>query len=188
MDNDGVEELIINIGNHLLILKFTGEPNQHNYSIFYVKIGEKTQPGAGFLPSTIYDLNTDGKNDILLSLDIYPPRDFSYILVQDTVTSVAGNDLQIPCKFNLSQNYPNPFNPSTQVKVTVKEKSDIKVSAYNILGNEIKLLLNENLPTGEYVIQWDGKDNEGNDLSGGVYFIQMIAGSYQKTIKTILLK
>ena len=188
MDNDGVEELIINIGDHLLILKFTGEPNQHIYSIFYVKIGEKTQPGAGFLPSTIYDLNKDGKKDILLSLDIYPPPDISYILVQDTVTSVTDIDLQIPGKFNLSQNYPNPFNPSTEIKVIIEEQSDIKVLAYNTLGKEIRLLLNENLPAGEYTIQWDGKDNEGNDLPGGVYFIRMIARSYYKTIKTILLK
>jgi hypothetical protein len=188
MNNDGVEELIINIGDHLLILKFTGEPNRHSYSIFYVKIGEKTQPGAGFLPSTIYDLNNDGKKDILLSLDIYPPPDFSYILVQDTVTTSAGNDTQIPGKFSLTQNYPNPFNPSTQVKITVIEQHNIQVAVYNILGKEIKSLLNENLPTGEYAIQWYGKDNEGNDLSGGIYFIQMIAGDYQKTIKTILLK
>jgi len=188
MDNDGVEELIINIGDHLLILKFTGKPNRHSYSIFYAKIGENTQPGAHFLPSTIYDLNKDGKKDILLSLDIYPPPDFSYILVQDTVTRVADYDLQIPNKFNLSQNYPNPFNPSTQVKVTVKEQRNIQVAVYNILGKEIKLLLNEILSAGEYIIQWDGKGNEGNDLLGGVYFIQMIAGGYQKTIKTILLK
>ena len=44
------------------------------------------------------------------------------------------------------------------------------------------------LPTGEFTIQWDGKDNEGKDLTGGVYFIQMIVGNYHKTIKTILLK
>jgi hypothetical protein len=188
MDNDGVEELIINIGNHLLILKFTGRPNRHNYSIFYVKIGEKTQPGAEFLPSTICDLNYDGKKDILLSMDNYPLPDLSYILIQDTVTTITNNGLQLPGKFDLSQNYPNPFNPSTEIKVIVKEQSDINVLAYDILGKEIKLLLNENLPAGEYTIQWDGKDNEGNDLSGGVYFIQMIAGSYQKTIKTILLK
>ena len=188
MDNDGVEELVVNIGNHLLILKFSGNPNQHSYSLFYTKINEQTQPSALLLPSTIYDLNGDGKKDILLSLDIYPPPDISYILVQDTVTSVSDNDNRIFDKFDLSYNFPNPFNPSTQFKVTVKEPSNIKVAVYNILGKEIQLLLNENLPAGEYTIQWDGKDNEGNILSGGVYFIQMIAGSYHKTIKIIFLK
>lgn len=188
MDYDGVEDLVINIGNHLLILKFKGNPNQHNYSLFYAKIGEVTQPGGEFLPSTINDFNADGKNDLLLSFRIHPPPHTSYILIQDTVTSVANYDLQMPGNFSLSQNYPNPFNPSTQLKVGVHQQCDIKVSVYNILGKKIKLLLNENLPAGEYTVQWDGNDNEGNHLTSGIYFIQMIAGSYQKTIKTVLLK
>ena len=56
------------------------------------------------------------------------------------------------------------------------------------LGKEIKLLLEDFLPAGEYTIQWDGKDDKGNVLPGGVYFIQMKAGEYQQTIKTVLLK
>lgn len=188
MDNDGKEELVINIGNHLLILKFTGKPNQHSYDIFYAKIDEATQPVQFFLPSTIRDFNKDGRKDILLSMAIWPPPYLSYILIQDTVTSVADNVIYIPGDFNLSQNYPNPFNPSTKIKVSLKQQSEVNVDIYNILGKEIKTLLNENLPAGEYPIQWDGKDNEGNKLVGGVYFIRMIAGNYQKTIKTILLK
>jgi len=188
LDNDGKEELIINIGNYLLILKFTGKPNQHSYDIFYAKIGEATQPGAMFLPSTICDFNFDAKKDILLSMDIYPPTSMSYILIQDTLTSVIAEGQSVPNVFDLSQNYPNPFNPSTQLKVTVKEHRNIRVIIYNILGKEIKIMLNEKLPAGEHTIQWDGKDNDGNHLAGGVYFIQMIAGNYQKTIKTILLK
>lgn len=188
MDNDGKAELIINIGNYLLILKFTGKPNQHIYDIFYVKIDEATQPVQFFLPSTIRDFNKDGRKDILLSMAVWPPPYLSYILVQDTVTSVADNNLQIPDKFELSQNYPNPFNPSTEIKISVIEQRNIQIAVYNILGKEIKLLLNSNLPAGEYTIQWNGKDNEGHPFSGGVYFIQMIAGDYQKTIKTVLLK
>jgi hypothetical protein len=188
VDNDETEELVINLQDYLLILKFTGKPDQHNYSIFYAKIGEETQPSAIFLPPTIYDLNGDGKKDILLPMDIYPPPYISHILVQDKITSVAENNDKSFDKFDLSQNYPNPFNPSTQIKITVKEQNTIQVVVYNLLGKEIKLMLNENLPNGEYTIQWDGKDNEGNILTGGVYFIRMIAGNYQKTIKTILLK
>ena len=79
IDNDEKEELVINIGDNLFILKFTGKPNRHSYSIYYAKIGDATQPGALFLPSTIYDLNNDGKKDILLSMDDYPQPDFSYM-------------------------------------------------------------------------------------------------------------
>ncbi|MGB5530867.1 MAG: FlgD immunoglobulin-like domain containing protein [Ignavibacteriaceae bacterium] len=188
IDNDGKKELVVNIGNHLLILNFTGKPNQHSYDIYYAKIDEATQPVQFFLPSTIRDFNRDGRKDILLSMAVWPPPYLSYILLQDTVTSVADNDIHIPGNFNLSQNYPNPFNPSTMTKVIVKEQSKIQITIYNVLGKEIKTLLNENLPSGEYPIEWNGKDNEGNDLPGGIYFIQMIAGDYKKTIKTILLK
>ena len=188
VNNDSKEELVIDMGNYLLILKFTGKPNQHSYEIFLAKIGEATQPSTIFCPSTIYDMNDDGMKDILLAMDVYPEPDFSYILVQDTLTSVTDEGSLVWNEFILSQNYPNPFNPSTQINVNVKKQSNIQVAVYNILGKEIKLLLNENLPAGEYTIQWDGKDNEDNILSGGVYFIQMIAGDYQKAIKTILLK
>jgi hypothetical protein len=191
IDNDGKEELVITLGNYLLILKFTGKPNQHSYEIFYAKIDELTQPGAHFQPVTIDDLNKDGKKDILLPMDRYlnPNTDlFSYLLVQDTVTSVQDEATQVPNKFDLLQNYPNPFNPSTQIKVILKEQSKVKVVVYDILGKEIITLLNENLSTGEYTIQWNGEDNEGNFLAGGIYFIQMKTNGLNKTIKAILLK
>lgn len=191
IDNDGKDELIINIGNYLLILKFTGRPNQHSYKIFYTKINELSQPGADFHPVTIEDLNNDGKKDILLPMDknlyqnIYS---FSYLLVQDTITSVQDDYTQVPNKFDLLQNYPNPFNSSTQVKVILREQSKVKLVVYDILGKEIKTLLDENLSAGEYIVQWNGEDNEGNFLAGGIYFIQMKTNGFNKTIKAIFLK
>ena len=191
IDNDGKEELIISLRNYLVILKFTGKPNQHSYEIFYAKIDELSQPGAEFLPVTIADLNKDGKKDILLQMDRYinPNTDlFSYLLVQDTVTSVQDDITQTPDKFDLLQNYPNPFNPSTQFKVIVSGQSSVKVVVYDILGKEITTLLDENLSSGEYTIQWNGEDDKGNYLAGGIYFIQMKANGFNKTIKAVLLK
>jgi len=93
-----------------------------------------------------------------------------------------------PDNFTLYQNYPNPFNPTTTVSFTVNQSINTSIKVYNILGKEITTLVEETLSTGEHTVQWNGKDHKGNLLPGGVYFIQMIAGSYQKTIKTILLK
>jgi hypothetical protein len=191
IDNDGRDELIISLGNYLLILKFTGKPNQHSYEIFYAKIDELSQPGAHLYPVTMADLNKDGKKDILLPMQKYvnPNTDlFSYLLVQDTVISVQDDNVLILDKFDLLQNFPNPFNPSTQVKAIVSEQSNVKVVVYNILGKEITTLLDENLSAGEYTIQWNGEDNEGNYLAGGIYFIQMKAFGFNKTIKAVLLK
>jgi hypothetical protein len=107
---------------------------------------------------------------------------------KEILTSVDEVDNINPKNFNLFQNYPNPFNPSTNIKFEIKEEGNISIRIFNILGKEIKLLINDKLPTGEYTIQWGGKDNEGNLLTGGVYFIQMETGKDRQTIKATLLK
>ena len=113
---------------------------------------------------------------------------FSYLLIQDSVSLVTDDNFGVPDKFNLSQNFPNPFNASTQVKVILKEHSFIKLTIYNLLGKEVNILLDTQLPAGEYSIEWDGKNSDGNILNSGVYFIRMKANGFQKTIKTILMK
>lgn len=188
INNDSIEELIINLGNYLIMLKFTGSPNHHSYEIYYAKIKENTQPGSIILPSTIYDLNRDGKLDILLSLDLYNAPNISYILIQDTITSVLNENSQAYFSFNIHQNYPNPFNLITHFKIILSEQSNLKVVVYDVLGREISTLLDGYLSIGEHLIQWDGKNSRGNDTPGGIYFIQMKTAGFIKTIKTILLK
>lgn len=191
VNNDGKHELVINLGNYLLLLKFTGKPNQHSYEIFYTKIDENSQPGANFMPVTIADLNKDCNMDILLPMDKYLNPNtvfFSYLLLQDTVTSLKADDAQIINKFDLLQNYPNPFNSSSQIKINSDKQSNIQIVIYNILGKEVKILLDKELPGGEHTIEWDGKDSNGNFLNSGVYFIKMKANGFQKTIKSLLLK
>ncbi|MCK9209430.1 MAG: T9SS type A sorting domain-containing protein [Ignavibacteriaceae bacterium] len=106
----------------------------------------------------------------------------------DTTITLIDDKHNTVTTFELYQNYPNPFNPTTTVSFTLSRSITTSIKIYNILGKEITTLVEENLSAGEHTVQWNGKDQEGNLLSGGVYFIQMIAGSYQKIIKTILLK
>ncbi|MCH8034300.1 MAG: VCBS repeat-containing protein, partial [Bacteroidetes bacterium] len=91
VDGDGKDELIISLGEYIIILRFTGRPNYHSYEIFYVKNNEQTQPGNRFYPVTIYDLDRDGKKDILLPMDIFINPNtisFSYILKQNDISSI----------------------------------------------------------------------------------------------------
>jgi hypothetical protein len=67
IDDDGKEELVISIGNVVLILKFAGYPNNHQYKLWYAKLGEATQPGAGFYPAAVADLDGDGQEGFVNS-------------------------------------------------------------------------------------------------------------------------
>jgi hypothetical protein len=83
----------------------------------------------------------------------------------------------------LSQNYPNPFNPSTKIKYSVPNSSQVVIKIFDILGNEIETLVNEEKPAGTYEVTWYAEQ-----LPSGVYFYQLRAGSFVQTKKMLLLK
>ncbi len=106
-----------------------------------------------------------------------------------TVTEIRNvTSPTIPNKYMLLQNYPNPFNPSTNIEFTIPRNTRVRISIYNILGEKIMDLLNEEVVEGHYKIRWNGKDVEGRNLSSGVYLIMMKTNNYQKIIKALLLK
>jgi photosystem II stability/assembly factor-like uncharacterized protein len=85
--------------------------------------------------------------------------------------------------YKLEQNYPNPFNPTTTIGFGIPEKVNVKLSVLNILGEEIKILLNEEKEAGYHSI-----DFNASDLPSGVYFYKLVTGSYSSTKKMILLR
>ncbi len=99
--------------------------------------------------------------------------------------------LNQPKKFILSQNYPNPFNPTTKIKFTIPSVGtsrysgtvSVQLKVYDVLGNEVATLVNENKPAGSYEVEFDG-----TDLISGIYFYRIEAGSFIKTKKMILIK
>jgi len=90
-----------------------------------------------------------------------------------------------PATFELSQNFPNPFNPSTRITYALPEKTFVTLKIYDILGNEVAVLLNEEKPQGNYFFDVDLKDYK---LASGVYFYQLRAGSSVRTKKMVVLK
>ena len=89
----------------------------------------------------------------------------------------------IPSVFSLEQNYPNPFNPSTTIKYLVPEFSQVQIKVFDVLGNEIETLVNEEKPVGTYELNWNAEN-----LSNGVYFYRLQAGNFVETKKMLLLK
>ncbi|OGV05275.1 MAG: hypothetical protein A2330_04160 [Ignavibacteria bacterium RIFOXYB2_FULL_36_7] len=84
----------------------------------------------------------------------------------------------IPSSFALEQNYPNPFNPNTTIKFSVPQTSYISIVVYDILGNYITKLAQEESKPGSYAVEWDGRNNFGKDVSSGIYFVRLDAGSF----------
>ena len=94
----------------------------------------------------------------------------------------------IPEKFSLSQNYPNPFNPVTRMDYTLPKRSRVVISIYNVLGQEVKTIINREQEYGYHSITWDGIDNRGKQMSSGVYFARMNSNSFSQTKKMLLVK
>jgi hypothetical protein len=102
--------------------------------------------------------------------------------------SGVAQDLNVPLKFTLEQNYPNPFNPSTMITYSVPQKVHVRLDVYNVLGQRITSLVDEEQSAGVHSLMWDAKTNSRRMVSSGVYFLRMEAGSFSQIKKMLLLK
>lgn len=97
--------------------------------------------------------------------------------------NVAAVDLGMPGGFLLEQNYPNPFNPKTIINYQISKEGLVTLKLYDVLGNEIKTLINDQKSSGNYSVELDA-----SELPSGIYYFQLVAGSYSSTKKLIVLK
>lgn len=109
---------------------------------------------------------------------------FCYTVVDpDLVLSVSAVGDNLPTKFALNQNYPNPFNPTTAINFDLPTKSKVSLKVYNVLGQLVTTLVDEELDAGSYETEWDA-----SSTGSGVYFYKIEAGSFVETKKMMLLK
>ncbi|MBI9031121.1 S8 family serine peptidase [bacterium] len=85
-------------------------------------------------------------------------------------------------------NYPNPFNPETRIAFSTKNNGHVSIDIYNLKGQKVKSLLNENKEAGKHTVVWNGKDDNGKNVASGVFFYRMKSGKYTSTKKMILMK
>ncbi|MHB8336561.1 MAG: T9SS type A sorting domain-containing protein [Ignavibacteriaceae bacterium] len=103
--------------------------------------------------------------------------------LSEMVTLIKDKRNDLPADFSLAQNYPNPFNPTTTINYLVPKTSLVTIMVYDILGNEVANLVNEEKPVGNYKVEF-----KASKLSSGIYFYRMQAGSFVETKKLILMK
>ena len=100
---------------------------------------------------------------------------------------------QLPTEYALYQNYPNPFNPTTNIKFALPVPSKITIEIYNILGQMLRTLVDEQRPAGYHVSEWNGTNDAGQFVGSGVYFVRLHADggegrTYSEVKKVMMLK
>ena len=163
------------------------------------------RPGLYYLFASIYDDSmsyhanqwygqTRG-NQFIFRPKVEIPKDAKPIIVQQGLvknidfyfalpTSVSNQDPSLTVyQYRLLQNYPNPFNPRTTIQFETPRRSKVLLAVYDVLGRRIETLQNAWQNPGVYSVIWDA-----TRYTSGIYFIRLEAGSFQKTIKALLLK
>jgi N-acetylneuraminic acid mutarotase len=106
----------------------------------------------------------------------------------DQSTTVVNSSLaQHPNQFMLFQNYPNPFNPETTIEYELKSPLDVRLSIYNPSGQTVRVLINGFQSAGSYQIRWNGRNDLGQALPSGVYFLEMVVNGFNKHIRRMVL-
>jgi hypothetical protein len=133
-------------------------------------VGDKIKLKATITDTSIY-YNTD----------VYPDTGWIVINVLPPILNVEGESKLLT--FNLAQNYPNPFNPITRIRYQILEPELVTIKVYDVLGNEIETLVQEEKTAGSYEIDFDG-----SSLTSGIYYYRITAGDFSQAKKMILLK
>jgi hypothetical protein len=133
--------------------------------------------------------------DIDMGITNWDQNKGNYLYLNTLNPVFVNTEENLPEGFVLYQNYPNPFNPSTTLSFVIGHSSFVSLKVYDVLGNEIATLVNEELTAGEYEVSFDSHSGEVRNLpagrqglTSGIYFYQLQAGSFIQTKKMVLLK
>jgi hypothetical protein len=105
-------------------------------------------------------------------------------------TDVEDGDSEnlLPGQCRLAQNYPNPFNPLTNIKYYLPYGDHVTITVHNVLGQAIRTLIDQVMPSGEHSVEWDATDQSGRPVASGIYFYRMAAGQVSYTRKMTLIR
>jgi len=119
---------------------------------------------------------------------IFTATDLNGVSLNDTIMVTVLPLIEIPVKYAFHQNYPNPFNPVTTLRYDIPENSHVNITIYDMLGRQVKTLINQTQDTGYRSVIWDATNDYGKLVSAGIYLYQIQAGEYMQTKKMVLLK
>jgi hypothetical protein len=124
----------------------------------------------------------------------YDPAESLYAVVEYAIlilkkpTWVEQEQDASPATFELLQSYPNPFNNQTMIGYRLSTPSRVSLTIYNVLGQKVRTLVSDKMQHGMVSVAWDGKDDQGKDLSSGIYFYRLQSDQFSETKRMVLLK
>lgn len=128
----------------------------------------------------VYNEEVEGRLEVHWTTPAFDPLTVS--------VASATQETSVPRDFALDQNYPNPFNPSTAVRFAMPQPGHVSLAVYNILGQKVRTLIDEDRSAGAYTTVWDGRDDGAASMSSGVYLYRLVAEHFVATRKMTLLK
>jgi hypothetical protein len=163
-------------------------------------------PGAGQFARIYFTINLGAAPGTVAQIGLADGEDFSFLLDEDhgsarvVPTFVAGevtvdfysdvndNDLTLPDAYALNQNYPNPFNPETVIEYNLPHAAQVRLTVFNIVGQEVTTLVSDYQSAGVKRVIWDGTDAHGLRVTSGVYFYRLSTADFDMTRKMIMMK
>jgi|GEM_PF-1715196 len=165
------------------------------FCVFVGPAADSFAPSIGIDNTPLVDkfvfaiVDTGGGKDTMALRD-YPPFDVD-LLFRTVITGVAGigeDKPGLPTELALRDNYPDPFNPTTAIGFDIPTNGKVELVVYNLLGERVTTLVDDELKAGTYRVTWNGRDERGRNLPSGVYLYRLTAGDKQLSKKMVLIK
>jgi hypothetical protein len=170
---------------------FYGGTSMDGEADITLKAKDTTLAGFGLKVTCLGDINCDGYDEVMISSGGDSLRHGIIFIYTSNPTSVEEPiELEKKCSFILDQNYPNPFNENTTIRFSVSAANEAPVilRIFNILGQMVKTLTNQNLKNGEYQVTWNGTNEGGEQVSSGIYLCRLRIENSSQVKKMVFLK
>jgi len=156
--------------------------SSHDYTI---AAGSSQKVSVKYSPTAVATI----VDSITVTTDDPYMTSWTISLLANAITEVANEDpITVPLKTELQGNYPNPFNPTTTIRFAMKDAGNTSVMIYNIKGQLVRTLVQENMKAGYHQVVWNGLDNKGNKAASGLYLYRLQTGKVSSTRKMLMLK
>jgi len=192
MITSAVNGMIFTIGG---ISEFTGTATFYAKVEVYDPATDTWDDNFTAMPTPRYGLTDGVVNGKIYAIGGNEPGFIASSKVEEltfSIVSVEDNVSIGPVSFALHQNYPNPFNPATTIRFAIPERlteeARVQLKIYNLLGELVRTLVDEQKFSGQYTVEWDGKNHRSEPVASGIYIYRLTAGEFKQTRRMLLLK